>query len=307
MSVQNQILSVSPIILKISNRPVDLEIRVTAPISGESLPIILFSHGGGNSNFLSSYKGGSPLSDYWASQGFVVIQPTHLSSKTLKLDAETPGYPIFAESRVEDMKVIIDHLDYIENTVPTLKGRMNHKNIAVAGHSGGGLTAAMLLGASYTNDNGNEVYLPDNRIKTAILLAVSGEGDKEMPAPWGKVDIVNSFRYTKMNAPALVITGDKDISPISSRGAEYYTDAYFRSPGEKTLLTLFDGEHMLGGVTGYDAQETTDENPERVALIQEMTTAYLHSIFNSENKNWEEAVKKLETTENPLGKVESKS
>lgn len=306
MSVQNQIISVSPIILKAQNRPVDIEIRITAPISGENLPVILFSHGGGYSNFLSSCKGGSPLSDYWASQGFVVIQPTHLSSKTLKLGAETPGYPIFAVSRVEDMKVIIDQLDFIENSVPTLKGRMSRSHIAVAGHSGGGLTAAMLLGAHYTDDNGSEIYIPDNRVKAAVLLAVSGEGDKEMPAPWGKVDIVNSFRYTKMEAPALVITGDKDISPISSRGTAYYTDAYFRSPGEKTLLTLFGGEHMLGGVTGYDAQETTDENPERVQLVQEMSAAYLHSIFNPEHKNWQEALKKLEAAENPLGKIESK-
>ncbi|MDN3693245.1 hypothetical protein QWZ06_13600 [Chryseobacterium tructae] len=306
MSVQNQIISVSPIVLKVPNRIVDMEICVTAPLSGDNLPIILFSHGGGYSNFLSSYKGGGPLSDYWASQGFVVIKPTHLSSKTLKLSVDTPGYPIYAESRVEDMKTILDQLDFIENAVPTLKGRMNRENIAAAGHSGGGLTAAMLLGASYTHDNGNEIYLPDNRVKTAILLAVSGEGDKEMPAPWGKVDIVNSFRYTKMNPPAFVITGGKDISPISSRGAEYYTDAYFRSPGEKTLLTLFDGEHMLGGITGYDAEETTDEDPERVAIIQEMTTAYLHSTFNPENRSWEEAVKKLKTIQSALGKIESK-
>lgn len=303
---QNTIIAVSPIILKVTGRPVDLEIRITIPLQGENFPIILFSHGGGNSNFLSSYKGGGPLVDYWASQGFAVIQPTHLSSKTLNLPASTPGFPIYGKSRVEDFVEILNQLDQIENSFPILKGKFDKENVAIAGHSGGGLTAAMLMGAYYTEDDGNELYLPDSRIKTGILLATSGEGDDNMPAPWGKVDIVRTFRYGKMQTPALIIAGDKDVTPISSKGVEYHMDAYYQSPGKKDLMILKDGEHMLGGVTGYDAAETTDENPERVAVIQKMTTAYLRSFFNPQNRSWENEMKNLNEIENTQATIVSK-
>lgn len=303
---QNTIISISPVSLKVAGRPVGLEIRITIPLQGENFPIILFSHGGGNSNFLSSYKGGGPLVDYWASRGFAVIQPTHLSSKTLQLPATTPGFPIYAKSRVEDMYEILNQLDKIEKDYPILKGKFDTNKVAVAGHSGGGLTAAMMMGAHYTEDDGTEVYMPDSRIKTGILLAVSGEGDDNMPAPWGKVDIVRTFRYTRMQTPALVIAGDKDISPISSKGAQYYMDAYYQSPGNKTMLTLINGEHMLGGVTGYDAEETTDENPERVAIIQKMTTAYLRSALTEEAGYWNNALQEMNETASAQAMVVSK-
>lgn len=306
MLQQHQIFSINPIALQVPDRVVDLEIRITAPVHGNNLPVILLSHGGGTTNFLSSGLGLSPLADYWAAHGFIVIQPTHLSSKSLHLGPETAGYPIFAKERVDDMKQILDQLDDIENSVPLLKGRINKNDIAAAGHSGGAFTASMLVGGYYTNDSGNEVYIPDSRVKAVVLLAASGEGDDDMPAPWGKVDIVRTFRYNRMLAPALVVTGDKDISPISSRGASYYTDAYFRSPGEKSLLTIFNGEHMLGGVTGYDSIETTDENPERVAFINKLTVAYLKSVFDRESSDWSDLTGELIADINPLGKVESK-
>ena len=50
------------------------------------------------------------------------------------------------------------------------------------------------------------------------------------------------------------------------------------SPGPKSLLTLFGAEHSgLGGVAGYDAAETTDEDPERVAAVARLAWAYLRT------------------------------
>ncbi len=72
-----------------------------------------------------------------------------------------------------------------------------------------------------------------------------------------------------MTTPALVVAGDRDASPhLTMRGADWYRDPYILSIGPKCLLTLFGAEHGLGGVSGYDVAETTDENPERVALAQ---------------------------------------
>lgn len=87
------VLSVAPVVLSAPDRAVDLRVRVSAPVSGSELPVILLSHGQGYSNHLSSLDGYAPLAHYWAAQGFVVIQPTHLSSTTLSLDPGTPGRP----------------------------------------------------------------------------------------------------------------------------------------------------------------------------------------------------------------------
>ena len=61
------------------------------------------------------------------------------------------------------------------------------------------------------------------------------------------------------------------------------TDPYFLSPGSKSLLTLFGAEHSLGGIAGYEAKETTDENPKRVALIQRASWAYVRHALGIED------------------------
>ena len=84
--------------------------------------------------------------------------------------------------------------------------------------------------------------------------------------------------------------GDKDFTwELSSKGADYHADPYTFSPGPKSLLTLFGGEHLLGGVTGYDAAGTTDEDPERVAIIQRLSLAYLQSALYEGDPSWTEA------------------
>ncbi|HUC79613.1 MAG TPA: hypothetical protein VMR70_01805, partial [Flavisolibacter sp.] len=71
---QTPIIAFSPVVLPVAGRHADLEMKVTAPANGKDLPVILLSHGHGASNFLSSYKGYGPLADFFAAEGFVVIQ-----------------------------------------------------------------------------------------------------------------------------------------------------------------------------------------------------------------------------------------
>ena len=76
------VLAIGPVVLAAPGRAVDLHLRISAPRTGRGLPIILLSHGQGGSHYLSSRLGYGPLVQAWAAQGFVVLQPTHLSSKT---------------------------------------------------------------------------------------------------------------------------------------------------------------------------------------------------------------------------------
>ena len=97
-----------------------------------------------------------------------------------------------------------------------------------------------------------------------------------------------------------MVAGDKDQSFLSVRGPEWFTDAYYLSPGPKSLLTLFGAEHSLGGISGYASAETTDESPDRVALIQQLTSAYLRTALDAADAGWSTA------NAAPLGRLESR-
>ena len=115
----------------------------------------------------------------------------------------------------------------------------------------------------------------------------------------------NSF--SKMMGPALVIAGDKDLNPAFSTRLSYRWDAYTHSPpGNKTLLTFFGGEHILGGIAGYASAETTEENPERVATLRALVWAYLRSQLYSTDTSWRDAVTALETSSAGMAKVETR-
>ncbi|MEU8876208.1 alpha/beta fold hydrolase [Streptomyces javensis] len=303
------VLSVGPVVLPAPGRAVDLEVRVSAPVTGSGLPVILLSHGQGYSNHLSSLNGYAPLANFWAAHGFVVIQPTHLSSRTLTLDPNTPGAPLFWRSRAEDMRRVLDQLDVIEAAVPQLLERVDRSKVAVAGHSMGGHTASLLLGARLTDpDDGTEVDLTEPRIRAGVLLAAPGRGgDSLTESTAGNFPFFLTTDFSKMTTPALVVAGDKDASPhLTVRGPEWHTDPYFLSPGPKSLLTLFDAEHGLGGVSGYDVAETTDESTERVSAVQRLTSAYLRTQLTPGDSAWQTACAALTAGPSPLGRVESK-
>lgn len=296
------IVSVKPVVLEAPGRGDDLHVRVSAPATGSELPIIVLSHGYG-----SSLNGYGPLADFWAAHGFVVIQPTHLDSRTVGLPQDDPRTPRLWRFRVEDMKRILDQLDLLEAAVPGLTGRLDRGRIAAAGHSFGGQTAGNLLGLRVLDPvSKKEEDLSDSRIKAGVLLATAGKGGADLtPFAAEHFPFMNPS-FANMTTPALVVAGDKDDSPLSVRGPEWLADPYFLSPGDKSLLTLFGAEHSLGGIAGYEVRETTDENPERVALIQRGTWAYLRHALDIEDASWTAAQKALLESTTPMGRIESK-
>lgn len=238
-----------------------------------------------------------------------MIQPTHLDSRTLSLDPDTPRALPHWRSRAEDMKRILDQLDVIEAAIPQLAGRLDRSKVAVAGHSMGGHTASLLLGARLTDPHdGTEVNLAEPRIKTGVLLAAPGRGGDALTEFTAEnYSFFLTTDFSEMTTPALVVAGDKDDSAfLTVRGPDWHTDPYVLSPGPKSLLTLFDAEHGLGGVSGYDVAETTDENPERVAAVARLTWAYLRTELYPGGSAWQSARDALTTGPNPLGRIQSK-
>lgn len=299
------VVSVGPIVVSAPGRPIDLEVKVSMPISGEHLPVLLLSHGHGPSNYVSSLYGYAPLANDLAAHGFVVIQPTHLDSKTLPFRAsDHPDAPLFWRSRVEDMKRVLDQLDLIEQRAPTLAGRVDRASVGVIGHSMGGHTVSMLLGASHKNPDGTPLDLSEPRIKAGVLLAAPGRGDALSKYAAEHYPFFSTIDFSTMTTPTLVIAGDADASAhLTTAGPAWHADPYVLSPGPKALVTLFGAGHGLGGVAGYDLAETTDDSPERVAAVQRLSRSYLRTQLHPGDTAWQQAQEQLSPT---LGKVESK-
>ena len=302
--------SYEAVVLAVPGRPVPLEVKVSVPATGTNLPVILLSHGHGNTNFLSSLKGYGPLVDFWAAHGFIVIQPTHIDSKALGLrGTNLLDAPTFFYSKVMDMHYILDHLDQIEATVPGLKGRMDRTRIAAVGHSSGGSTVSYLLGAQVLDPNDTRKKdLSDKRIKVGVIMTAPGVADMATSAAAARRSPALHYNsFAKMTGPALVVAGDKDLNPAFSTRVSYRWDAYtYSPPGNKTLLTFLGGEHILGGIMGYDSVETTDENPERVATLRALVWAYLRTQLYPNDPAWQNAVAAMQNSSSPMAKVESR-
>ncbi|KAI0467372.1 alpha/beta-hydrolase [Xylaria cf. heliscus] len=300
------IISFTPVIVPSPGRPAELRLRVTAPATGDALPIIVLSHGHGPSNWLSSLQGYTPLAEFWAKHGFVVLQPTHLSSRSLNLPS-SHGDEMHWKSRPEDIIQILDQLDLVETAVPGLKGRLDKSKIAGVGHSFGTQTMSLLLGAKNTDPRDKTVSHPlDKRIKAGVLFGGLGHGGADMSENGRKMIPFYDADFSAMHAPTLVIGGEDDVSPhLTVRGADWHWDAYTHGPGPKDLLRVKGARHGFGGISGWDAVETKDESPQMLGFVQRMSLAYIRSQLYEGDESWKEACEVLAGLEE-LGSVESK-
>lgn len=294
------VVSVRPVSLAAPGRGHDLQVRVSAPARGRGLPVIVFSHG--MTLTMDDYV---PLSEFWASRGFVVIQPTHLDSLGLAPD-DARARDIW-RIRVQDLTHILDQLDRVEAAVPGLSGRIDPGLVAAAGHSWGAQTASMLAGARVVEgDRAPRQSMADPRVKAALLLCLPGTGGTALtPLATEYFPFMNPD-FTNLTTPSLVVAGDHDHSPLSTRGPDWFVDGYRLSPGASDLLVLAGGEHGLGGIQGYNDTRTTDESPERVAIVQHATVAWLRTALGIDASAWPSERERLAGTQQHLARVDSK-
>ncbi|HWO61331.1 MAG TPA: alpha/beta hydrolase [Umezawaea sp.] len=282
LALGSRILAAKPVLLPAPDRGADLAVRISAPATGTDLPVIVLAHG--FSLAMDSYD---PLVDFWAANGFVVVQPTFLDSATLGLTPADPRYASIWRTRVDDVERVIDDLDQVVAAIPGLAERVDRDRLAVAGHSWGGQTVGMLLGARVVGADGRPGEdRTDTRVKAGVLLATTGIGGEDL-TPFARENFsFMSPDFDRLNTPTLVVAGDHDQSLLSTRGPDWFTDVYALSPGARHLLTLHGAEHSLGGIHAYKANDTTDESPERVDLIRRASAAFLLGALGLGDADW---------------------
>jgi predicted dienelactone hydrolase len=258
-----------------------LELRLTAPAAGGDLPIVILSHGFGPSNYLPSKDGYAPLAQFWAERGIAVVQPTQASSRVGGLDPELPNGPFFWRERVAEMRAILDQLVEVERQAFAVAGRLDHDRITVAGHSFGGFTCGLLLGARLQGED-----FSDPRIGAGILLAAPGRGGADLTPENAERFPFFDVDFSGISTPTLVVCGADDDPHFTPRGPEWHADPFHDAPGADALLTINGVGHGLGGIAGWDARETETEDPDALEATRRLTLAWLRSTFGIEPAAW---------------------
>ncbi|MFB7122166.1 alpha/beta hydrolase family protein [Kitasatospora sp. NPDC056273] len=263
-------VAVKPITVPAGERAVPLQVKVTAPAEGRGLPVVVFSHG--NAWSMDGYE---PLVDRWAAAGFVVVQPTHLDSRRNAIGFDDPRFGTIWRVRVDDLHAVLDHLDAVLAEAGDLIDRADRTRVALVGHSWGAQTVGALLGARVFDAQGVPGEdLSHGGATAGVLIAATGTGDSLTPFAVEHLPFMRPD-YSTMTTPALVIAGDRDQSRMSTRGPDWFLDAFDLSPAPKRLLVVPGGEHTLGGIAGEAVSETTDPDADRVALVADAVAAYL--------------------------------
>jgi hypothetical protein len=73
-----------------------------------------------------------------------------------------------------------------------------------------------------------------------------------------------------------------------------------------TLAVPGRGQDLGVRVQGAHDTRTTDESPERVALVRSATLAYLQTALGLDDHAWDGARAALAATGDPLGRIESR-
>ena len=268
--------------LKFEELNKQLLVRISYPVGKTRFPVIVFSHGNGSKGDM--YKG---FTDYWASHGYVVIQPTHMDSTSLgfktKRDNMREMYQQIlqvTDTRRQDMSFIVDSLDLIETIVPDLKDKLDRTKLVAAGHSMGAATAMIVAGMTLLNPmDGYAETSDETRFKVLLMISDPGTMTLMPKEPWKGVRV-----------PTLISTGTKDFSDVGSDRIKApfkykIPDSLTRSLSPHHYVLIEGADHYLGGlICRTDVPGPPQHEALRIAAAT--STTFLDAYVKNDLNAW---------------------
>ncbi|MFY9823361.1 MAG: acetylhydrolase [Thermoanaerobaculia bacterium] len=263
-----------------STRNRKVPVKIYYPEKGQGpFPVIVFSHGLGGSR-----NGYEYLGRHWASHGYVSVHVQHLGSddavwreseRPARNLAQAAADPRIALERPQDVHFALDRVTAMNHEDTPLKGRLDLREIGMAGHSFGAWTTLAVAGQRLGFRQ--ETSLADPRVKAAIAMSA--------PTPRrGDLDRA----YGKINLPVLHMTGTLDDSPIGdTKAAERRIPFdHIQAPGQY-LVTFQGGDHMIFAGARRRAGKG-EKDPRFRDLILQGTTAFWDAYLKGDAtaKSW---------------------
>lgn len=282
--------SVETLKLTDAKRKKEIVVRVNYPDAEGPFPVIVFSHG-----FGAGKDAFGPISQHWASHGYVCVHPQHADARTgtkaadansEKSDKDTLRHrlgqgglgglnsPGKLAERVADVTAVLDALDQIENDIPALKGQLDRKRIGVGGHSFGACVS-MLVGGATVEVGGKAKSFADPRVKCVLPISAAGSGEYGL----------TKDSWKDFGLPVLYITGTKDIRPGHEAG--WRKEPFDGSPaGDKFYLSIEGANHVSfgGGPSGSRLRALGGRMEQFTPLVKTSTLAFWDAYLKDDNK-----------------------
>jgi predicted dienelactone hydrolase len=248
---------------------------VAIDAGGPAFPVVIFSHGSGN----------SPIEyvlalEHLASHGYIVAAPWHTGNHQddnlagfANRQAGWPALPQIVQcidglpmpcvdsvaravmsDRVNDIRVILD-------TLPTLFGsRVDMSQVGVMGHSRGSQTALLAAGGSTAAWG----IAPEPRIKAILVQAIIGAS--EFP----------NFNFPGVTVPALLMAAEFDVTTPAALSVQAYNNI---ASTEKAYVLVNNAVHRSFDSAMCDQMQAagavTQANPVRALLDRNVVTGLL--------------------------------
>jgi predicted dienelactone hydrolase len=238
----------------------DVPVRVTYPTAPGRYPIVVFSHASAGTK--DQY---APLMEFWASHGYVCVQPDHTDSPNLSGSRND-----FTNrwDRVKDVELILNSISRIEEAIAVPGFSLFGDRAAVGGHFYGADTAELAAGMKVFGPEASMSVERDPRIKAVLAIAGQGLGQGLTEQSWAGLRL-----------PLLVLTGSLTPSPRTGNDARWRVDPYtYSPPGDKYLVYVEGLGAWLAGL-GHGSREADED---LAAVVRSATVAFLDTYVRGD-------------------------
>lgn len=215
---------------------------VNRPLGRAGGPLLVFSHGA-----LADPLAYRQLLRHWASHGFVVAAPVHddsifESGMSARL-AEARGASSWEvdrflndayawEARTEACRNVLEHPDLLSAAIDF---EVDATRPLIAGHEFGAFVVQLLLGASVTDDKGEQRTFADDRWFAGCILSGQGSG----------IMGLSESSWDRVARPLLVVQGGLETDYTRQEPIERIAAFTKSMPGNKHLAWFANGRRNL--------------------------------------------------------------